>query len=229
MAWNPAIPATNADLLSAPVRDNFGALDTALMAALATLGNGSVLTKAAGPVLAGIPAVATGAVLASAGVTTAPTWSASPALTDLTLSGGAIGTSGVGVLALGPATAPTTSPVDTVQLYTADMSAEAGSRALILRDERGNLTEIGSIGAPVLRVTQKVGTVETRLSTGSTTASIGTISNHQMAMLQNGVARITLGTDTSIHLLLPGLGDRFISYGGIDSGGSGYRMLVVTN
>src|SRR4029450_2495631 len=87
MAWNPAIPATNADLLSAPVRDNFGAPATALMAALATLANGSVLTKAAGPVIAGVSAVATGAVLASAGVTTAPTWSTAPSLTSLTLSG----------------------------------------------------------------------------------------------------------------------------------------------
>src|SRR4029450_12822379 len=87
MAWNPAIPATNADLLSAPVRDNFGAPATALMAALATLANGAVLTKAAGPVIAGVSAVATGAVLASAGVPTPPTWSAAPSLTGLTLSG----------------------------------------------------------------------------------------------------------------------------------------------
>src|SRR4029434_6188423 len=63
MAWNPAIPATNADLLSAPVRDNFGALDTALMAALATLANGQVLTKAAGPILAGVPTGTDGHVL----------------------------------------------------------------------------------------------------------------------------------------------------------------------
>src|SRR4029450_3902338 len=107
MAWNPAIPATNADLLSAPVRDNFSALDTALMAALATLADGAGLTKAAGPMITGIQSVATGAVLASAGVTTAPTWSVSPTLTDIKLGGGAIGTSGGGVLALGPATAPT--------------------------------------------------------------------------------------------------------------------------
>src|SRR4029453_18590291 len=160
MAWNPAIPATNADLLSAPVRDNFGALDTALMAALATLTNGQVLNKAAGPILAGVPtgtdghvltlsagaptwvapsglsnpmttagdlivggasgtptrlaAVATGAVLASTGVGTAPTWSASPVVTDLKLGPSAvIGTSGVGVLALGASTGPTPAPAAT--------------------------------------------------------------------------------------------------------------------
>src|SRR4029453_6221881 len=147
MAWNPAIPATNADLLSAPVRDNFGALDTALMAALATLGNGAVLTKAAGPVITGIPSVATGAVLASAGLTTAPICAASPALTDLKLGGGAIGTSGVGVLALGPSTAPTTSPVDTVQLYTADVYGVANARGLYMRDEFAGEMRVGSTSA----------------------------------------------------------------------------------
>src|SRR4030095_3424167 len=198
MAWNPAIPATNADLLSAPVRDNFSARDTALMAALATLANGQVLTKAAGPVLAGVPtstdghvltlsggaptrggpsgardlsaggasgtpprlaAVATGTVLASAGVGTAPTWSASPAVTDLKLSGGVIGTSGVGVLAIGPSTAPTTSPVDTVQFYTQDFLGGAGSRSWVIRDERGGTAGIGSAAAtgPTIRLTNPNG------------------------------------------------------------------------
>jgi hypothetical protein len=83
MAWNPAIPATNADLLSAPVRDNFGALDTALMAALATLANGAVLTKAAGPVIAGVPAGTNGHVLTLA--SGAPVWQAAPT------GGGAVG------------------------------------------------------------------------------------------------------------------------------------------
>jgi hypothetical protein len=179
MAWNPAIPATNADLLSAPVRDNFSALDTALMAALVTLGDGSVLTKAAGPVITGVAAVATGAVLASAGVNTAPTWSTSISLTGLTLSGltqgsvlfagsggmisqdnasfffddtnnnlrlfgGTVGTSGQKVLSLGAGTGPTTSPIDTVQGWIADMNTEPGSATWHLRDERGGVFEFGT-------------------------------------------------------------------------------------
>jgi hypothetical protein len=229
MAWNPAIPATNADLLSAPVRDNFSALDTALMAALATLGNGALLTKAAGPVIAGISAVATGAVLVSAGLTTPPIWSASPALTDLMLGGGTIGTSGVGVLALGPATTPTTSPVDTVQLYTQDMDGQAGSRALMIRDERGSVLQIGTtVGEFKMSVVKS--SVDTRWQNdGVNGGKIGTWSNNGMYFVQNGIDRIILSTDANIYLVTPGFALRAVLYGAPDSGGTGYRMMRVTN
>jgi hypothetical protein len=228
MAWNPAIPATNADLLSAPVRDNFGALDTALMAALATLGNGALLTKAAGPVIAGISAVATGAVLVSAGLTTPPIWSASPALTDLMLGGGTIGTSGVGVLALGPSTAPTTSPVDTVQFFTQDLLGEAGSRGLIIRDERGNITTFGST-ATDLTLSLGKGAVDVRLQNSGTEGKLGTFSNQGMYFVQNAVTRMLLWSDGNIYVTMPGLTQRAIVYGGVDSGGTGYRMLRILN
>jgi hypothetical protein len=192
MAWNPAIPATNADLLSAPVRDNFGALDTALMAALATLANGAVLTKAAGPVITGVPAVALGQVLISQGVTTAPIWSASPALTDLKLSGGAIGTSGVGVLALGPGTAPTSSPVDTVQMYTSDMDAQAGSMALSVRDERGGIAQIGTTTAGSrFGLTYSSG-ANMALIADASVGRLGTFTNHAVHFMANNTVRATL-------------------------------------
>ena len=46
------------------------------------------------------------------------------------------GTSAAIVVALGgPATAPTTSPADVVQLWSADINAEAGKASLMLRSE----------------------------------------------------------------------------------------------
>jgi hypothetical protein len=361
MAWNPAIPATNADLLSAPVRDNFGALDTALMAALAALANGQVLTKAAGPVLAGVPAgtngqvltltagspgwaaapgftnpmsavgdliigstagaparlaigtagfvltsvagspawqsglsnpmtsigdlirggtsgaptrmaaVATGAVLASAGVTTAPTWNTAPSLTSLTLSGlmqgsvlfagsgglvsqdnaslffddtsnslrlgaSAVGTSGQRVLALGPGTAPTTSPVDTIQMWTEDYDATAGSRGLVIRDEAGAKYELGS-WAPGTFANLRITTSDSKqmnFVTGATGSEIRGGPGLDLTMEANNAAApgawFVLKADGSMQI--KGLGvstARTVSTGAIDSGGSGYRMLIVAN
>ena len=51
-------------------------------------------------------------------------------------SAGAIGTSGAGVLAFALSTAPTTSPADTVQLYSNDYAA--GDHRLFLRSESGS-------------------------------------------------------------------------------------------
>lgn len=48
---------------------------------------------------------------------------------------GSIGTSGVGVLAIANGTAPTSSPADTAQLYTADINATAGSAGFHIRNE----------------------------------------------------------------------------------------------
>jgi hypothetical protein len=67
MAWDPTVPVTNAALLSAPVRANFAALDTILVAALNALANGQVLTKGAGPVIGGVPAGTNGYILTLVG------------------------------------------------------------------------------------------------------------------------------------------------------------------
>lgn len=76
MAWDPTVPVTSADLLSAPVRGNFVALDTILVAPLTALANGQVLYKAAGPVLAGVPAGTNGYILTLVGGV--PLWQPAP-------------------------------------------------------------------------------------------------------------------------------------------------------
>ena len=48
---------------------------------------------------------------------------------------GSIGTSGVGVLAIANGTAPSSSPADTAQLYTADINGTAGSAGFHIRNE----------------------------------------------------------------------------------------------
>jgi hypothetical protein len=175
-------------------------------------------------------AVATGAVFTSAGVGTAPTWSASPAVTDLKLGpSAAIGTSGVGVLALGSSTAPTTSPVDTVQLYTQDLGGEAGSRALTIRDERGNITQIGTITVSGLFLRQTVGTTDLHIQNDGAATWIGSSTNHNVNFMQNNLQRIQLGVDANIYVWLPGLAAKNIAYGGPDSAGAGYRLLRITN
>jgi hypothetical protein len=118
---------------------------------------------------------------------------------NLRLFGGGIGTSGQGVLALGPGTAPTTSPVDTVQVYTADGAAEAGSRVVMLRDERGGTIEMGSVAAGN-RFRMTNGSVITSISATSSGGYLGTVSDHLMALVQNGNARLALDTAGNIAL-----------------------------
>jgi hypothetical protein len=182
-----------------------------------------------------LAAVATGAVLASAGLNTAPVWSVSPALTNVKLGGGIIGTSGVGVLALGPSTAPTTSPVDTVQLYTADMDAEAGSRSLYVRDERGGIcqfaTVLGAGEITLVRASSRDGIVTdlwAHLSDQS--GAVGTTSQHPFNINVGGQAAISFATNRDIYVWFGGLAAfRLIQYGNVDSAGSGYRSLRILN
>jgi hypothetical protein len=298
MAWDPTIPATNADLLSAPVRDNFGALETSVMGALGALATQQVLIRAPGPaiggvaagadgqvltlasgipvwqtastggmsnpmtaigdlilgstagaparlgiggtnqvltVVAGTPAwttpfsnpmtsigdlilggsggtptrlaaVATGSVLISAGVNTAPFWSTGPSVTSLTLGsgnltmyGGAVGTSGAGVLAIGPSTAPTTSPVDTVQFYTEDYGSEAGSRSLVIRNERGHLTNIGSTAAGT-NFAQSFSGSGFFITTQASGSILATSTNHPLELRTNNVVRMILDTTGRVDL-----------------------------
>ena len=266
MTWDPTIPATSTDLLSAPVRGNFAALDTAVMAALNGMANGAVLYRTTGPVIAGIPAVAAGSVLASTGVATAPTWNASPTLTGVTLSGmtagsilfagtgglvsrdttnlfwddannnlrlfgATVGTSGVGVLALGPGTWPTTSPVDTVQLTTVDMQAEAGSRGLSLRDERGGVFELGSVttnSITALTMWNVGGTAVGGLNLSTSSLSLTTATNTPVLLYVNNTI-VWLHNGSDLFLRVASTPYRLISTGPVDSGGAGWRTLIIQN
>jgi hypothetical protein len=219
---------------------------------------------------AGIPtrlaAVATGAVLASAGVNTAPTWNTSPSLTGLTLSGmtqgsvlfigasgaitqdnaslffddannslrlgaSSVGTSGQRVLALGPGTAPTTSPVDTVQLFTADRLGEAGSRGLVIRTERGGTIELTSDSGPTtqIHVTDPGGTARMYMSSHPVYAGIGMATAHSISFWTSDVTRGGWDAGGEFSLGILGLAPRVVSHGAIDSGGAGYRLLRITN
>lgn len=76
MAWDKTKPPTGGPLVSADMRANWDALDAMLVAALTALANGQVLYKAAGPVLAGVPASTNGFVLTLVGGL--PLWQALP-------------------------------------------------------------------------------------------------------------------------------------------------------
>jgi hypothetical protein len=217
MVWDPAIPATNADLLSAPVRDNFGALESALMAPLTAATDGYLLYRAAGPTVSGESNLL---------------WDA--ANNNLKLFGGGVGTSGNGVLALGPSTtAPTTSPIDTVQLYTIDW--DTSGRSLQIRDERGGFCTFGSdsgVGT-TLHLLNRTQVVRTDLYSDNVGGGVGTFNNFPFFLwVNNGAsgAAIQLRTDGHIAMALGGIsGVRLVTNGAPDSGGLGYRLLVITN
>lgn len=76
MTWDPTHPPTSGAIVSAPMRDNFAALDTMLVAALAGLANGQVLVKLSGPVVGGVPVGTDGYVLML--VSSVPTWQPAP-------------------------------------------------------------------------------------------------------------------------------------------------------
>jgi hypothetical protein len=213
-----------------------------------------------------LAAVATGAVLASAGVNTAPTWNTSPSLTGLTLSGltqgsvlfagaggaitqdnanlfydntndnlrlgaSAVGTSGQKVLALGPGTAPTTSPVDTVQLTTVDLFGEAGSRGLHIRDERGGTFETGSDATSGMGVyVRTTGTpIGAYLYADGVGGHVGTETVHGLYLETAGASRMYLGTDHHVTLSVGGVAPRLLGTGAADSGGAGWRTLLIAN
>lgn len=75
---------------------------------------------------------------------------------------GAIGTSGVGVLAIANGTAPGSSPVDTAQFYSADWNG-AGTAAAHFRNEEGHIVKICS---------QAVAALTNNVTSGGTTDQI---------------------------------------------------------
>jgi hypothetical protein len=156
----------------------------------------------------------------------------SSAVTNLLLNGGIVGTSGVGVIAMGPSTAPTSSPVDTVQLYARDFEAAAGSMGLYMRDERGGQYGLGSYSAnkSYLRIFSPNGVVKADMMVDDAVNSltIGTVAGHQVNFVIGYANRIILRTDGLVEVNTA-VGMRSIGVGGPDSAGAGYRYLRVTN
>jgi hypothetical protein len=148
-------------------------------------------------------APATGQLLISQGAGTAPIWSQDPAIRNLLMQGGTVGTSGVGVLTIGPSTAPTTSPVDTVQLYTEDFYAEAGSRALVIRSERGGKLTWGNLAvdSPWLELSDAAMTTRVGIGAGSGVGAMGTIDVIPLDFRTGNTARMRLGTDGRLDLM----------------------------
>ena len=136
---------------------------------------------------------------------------------NLRLFGATVGTSGAGVLALGPGTAPTTSPVDTVQISTADYETEAGSRALYVRDERGGQYAMGTLatGAANLSVINPAGTVRVGLRAETTSSFVGTITNQPFYLMANNIGTMQIGTSGTVTLMgFASLGWSLASTGG---------------
>jgi hypothetical protein len=106
---------------------------------------------------------------------------------NLPLFGGAVGINGLGVIALGVGTAPTTSPVNTVQMWAGDVNGEAGSGGLFVRDERGGRSSFGSLTADYtyLQLAPKA---------GSNTIDVGVWTNGARIFVSGNVP-LQLGTN----------------------------------
>jgi hypothetical protein len=271
MAWNPAAPANNSALASAPIRDNFAALDPLfqrMTATLLTFPEGAAPgTPAANTVsayaktdgrlyakddtgaesLLGVPALTASQVLfgAASGGTIAQSskllFDATPG--NLRLNGAGVGTSGQGVLALGPSTAPTTSPVDTVQLWAQNFADQAGSAGLHVRDERGGRYMLASYdngGVPTayVRVWDPSSVVNIDLRALPTAGIVGVDQDVPLQLIQNAQVKLTLeasdwvtvntglfsisadmGGDTlNVRMAIPGGHEYYFLNGGTGSG-----------
>ena len=120
-------------------------------------------------------------------------------LNNLRLFGGGVGASGAGVLALGPGTAPTTSPVDTAQLYTVDIAA-AGTRGLAIRDEWGGILKVGthSDDYTVLRLAAPGGADNVEMSCGVAWGGIGT-GLGELSLWTNGATKWVIETTGALY------------------------------
>lgn len=90
-------------------------------------------------------------------------------------TGAAWGTNAVSVLRQDTGTAPTTSPADSFQMYSADIGAAAGKAGAHFRDEEGNIVSIGSGGmlmSGTARVTKEIILSSTYLERGSTAPDV---------------------------------------------------------
>jgi hypothetical protein len=141
-----------------------------------------------------LPAVAIGSVFTSAGVGVTPTWSQ-----NLRLGTGTLGASAARVIALGGGTAPTTSPIDTVQLWGADFAGAAESHGLEVRDERGGRYSLAtwSDGTAYIRAWHAGGNVAD-LRASAAGPVIGTYQDLPVQFHQAGLSRLTLETSGNV-------------------------------
>jgi hypothetical protein len=148
-----------------------------------------------------LAAVALGQVLISQGLNTTPIWSPDPAIRNLLMQGGTVGTSGVGVLAIGPSIAPTSFPVDTVQIYATDFDGEAGSKNIYIRDERGAHFRMGTKadGSSIFNIVTPNFTEAKMVAKSDATVSIGSGTNATVNFIQNNAIRLALSTDARIY------------------------------
>jgi hypothetical protein len=162
-------------------------------------------------------------------------WTLDPSRNTI-MPGAAVGTSGQGVFALGTSTAPTTFPIDTVQLWTSDFNGVAGSRGLLICDERGARLTFGSeaTNASIVRLTDRTGTNSMDLYIDNVNNSgIGSLTNIPFAIWVNNAAsgaQILLNIDANISMACAGNPTtRLIGTGAADSGGAGWRTLLIGN
>ena len=106
MVWDPTHPPDGSAVVAAPLRGNFAALDTSLIAPLTALADNLVLTKGAGPTLTAVPAGTNGYLLTLVGGV--PLWQPAPA-TGLTNPMTAVGD----LIRGGASGAPMRLPIDT--------------------------------------------------------------------------------------------------------------------
>jgi len=99
------------------------------------------------------------------------------------------GTNARHVIGIGSGVAPTTSPADMVQLWSADQGGVAGKAAFYVRDETGKVTSIGEKVTIPNKVTVSVPAASPTVSVCGTDPSLATGSNDY-------AGKITVGTGT---------------------------------
>jgi hypothetical protein len=118
-----------------------------------------------------------------------------------------------------------------VQLYTTDYNAEAGSRTLTIRDERGSIHEIGSVAGPIAawRMTASGCTMQL-LSYPGGGGTLDVTTNHQLRFIRYGTVVLAFSTSNAVDLYFTTVSAiRTLVLGAVDSGGAGYRMVRAAN
>ena len=136
---------------------------------------------------------------------------------NLCLGATTFGTNAVKVMVIGSGTAPSTSPADAVQLWSADRGATAGKAGLHIMSEDGTShvfsdrvgigtitpesnVEIYHAAAPYIQITDS--TTPTKMGMGSVDASVwlGSITNHFLVIRTNNTEQVRIDTSGNLGL-----------------------------